>query len=68
MGGSEREQIVGVHAEVDHLTVAVRELGNKFDQLNGQADHWKGGLLVVLALGALFGWLTDRALRFVWQG
>lgn len=58
---SEREQIAALSVEVHHLTEAVRELERKVDGLNAQANRWKGAFLVVLSLGAVAGWLAERA-------
>ena len=38
-----------------------RELERKVDGLNAQANRWKGAFLVVLSLGAVAGWLAERA-------
>lgn len=64
---TEREQIAALSVEVHHLTEAVRELDRKVDGLSDQANRWKGAFLVVLSLGAVAGWLTERAANF-WAG
>lgn len=64
---SEREQIAALSVEVHHLTEAVRELDRKVDGLSDQANRWKGAFLVILSLGAVAGWLAERAAR-LWAG
>ena len=55
----------GLEASVAHLHEDVTEIDRKVDKLEEQAHQWKGGLAVVLALGALLGsvvvWVGEHA-------
>ena len=61
-----------LEAQVAALTTAITELKTKFDGIDARLDHldrlanrWKGGFAVILALGALSGFILDNALRWL---
>ena len=53
-----------LEASVAHLHEDITAIGRKVDKLEEQAHQWKGGLAVVLALGAILGsvavWVGER--------
>ncbi|MDD3028847.1 MAG: hypothetical protein PHS57_00995 [Alphaproteobacteria bacterium] len=60
-----------LEAQVAALTAAITELKTKFDgidarldQLDRLANRWKGGFAVILALGALAGFVLDNLFRW----
>ncbi|MDD3029226.1 MAG: hypothetical protein PHS57_02960 [Alphaproteobacteria bacterium] len=60
-----------LEAQVSALTTAITELKAKFDvidtrlnQLDRLANRWKGGFAVILALGAIAGFLLDNLMRW----
>jgi hypothetical protein len=61
-----------LEAQVAALTTAVSELKTKLDgidtrldQLDRLANRWKGGFAVILALGAIAGFVLDNLLRWI---
>ena len=63
-----------LEAQVSALTTAVSELKTKLDgidtrldQLDRMANRWKGGFTVILALGALAGFIIDHLFRWAMQ-
>ena len=53
-----------LEASVNHLHEDITEIHRKVDKLEEQAHQWKGGIAVVLALGAILGsvvvWVGER--------
>ena len=58
MGMTEGEHIAALTVQVQHLTTAVERLDAAVARLTTRADRWRGGFLVVLALGGIMGWLV----------
>ena len=63
-----------LEAQVIALTTAVTELKTKLDGMDARlvyldrlANRWKGGFAVILALGALAGFILDNLFRWLSQ-
>jgi hypothetical protein len=63
-----------LEAQVQALTTAVGELKTKLDgmdaklaELDRTANRWKGGFAVILALGAVAGFIIDHLFRWATQ-
>ena len=42
------------------LTQKVDHIEKRVDDINAQAQRWKGGVVVVLGIGAFVGWLLAQ--------
>jgi hypothetical protein len=53
-------EIAVLRERVTNLTEQVHDLAEGQRRLIAQANRWKGAIGVLLALGALAGWLADQ--------
>jgi hypothetical protein len=53
-------EIAELRADVRHLSEAVEKLSESVALLTAQANRWRGGLAVVLALGGIAGWFAEH--------
>jgi F0F1-type ATP synthase assembly protein I len=45
---------------VEALTKEIHEIKIKVDNIEAQANKWKGAFAVIVALGAVLGWFADK--------
>jgi hypothetical protein len=54
--------IGSLQAKMEILCQEVLDLKKSHIQLLELANRWKGGILILLAVGGLIGWLADKLL------
>lgn len=59
----ERDQLIRLEQRVEHMAEAMDRMELALTDLSAQANRWKGGLFVIMALGGLIGSVATWALR-----
>lgn len=57
-------QVAALVSAVTELKTKVDCIDSRLDQLDRLANRWKGGLAVILGLGALAGFVLDNLFRW----
>ncbi len=56
-------QVASLATSISELKTKIDQMDVRLDQLDRMANRWKGGFAVILALGALGGFLIDNLIR-----
>ena len=48
-----------LQADVKALRVEVTGIREKQDEIVNQTNRWKGGFIVLICIGGMFGWISD---------
>jgi len=59
------EQIKYIAKAMEDGRVAIDDLSEQVNRLQANANRWQGGLLVLVALGGIFGALMRAAKQFL---
>ncbi len=57
-------QVASLASSISELKTKVDQIDVRLDQLDRMANRWKGGFAVVLALGALAGFVLDNLFKW----
>lgn len=60
MTPEERDRLARLEVRVEGIDEWLKSIDAKQDQILAQANRWKGGFMVILALGGLIGWFADK--------
>lgn len=63
--GTYIEDLAALKVEVKYLINAVDKLTDRVESLTEQANKWRGGIALMLALGAIAGWMIDHGIKFL---
>lgn len=52
-------QLKALNEKFERLEKQQSEMKNEIDGIRDAANRWKGGFIVILAIGSVIGWLTS---------
>jgi hypothetical protein len=59
------QDVAALKVEVEHLIKAVESLTKQVESITEQVNKWRGGIILLLALGAISGWVIDHAVKLL---
>lgn len=59
------ERIAALEARLDGLDGRLEHIDGQLEKLVAWANRWKGGVAVLLGVGALIGWFADKLFALI---
>jgi hypothetical protein len=60
-------QVSALVSTINDMKAKIDSIDNRLDTLDRLANRWKGGFTVILALGAVAGFIIDHLFRWLTQ-
>jgi hypothetical protein len=61
------QQIGQLTEAVENVKDQLAKLDKDVNEIKAQANKFKGAFIVLLAIGGMIGWISDRAWDFYWK-
>lgn len=65
MTPEEARRLATVEAEVEAIKESLAEMGGDVKSILAMANRWRGGMVVLLAVGGMIGWAADKLIGLI---